>query len=81
MKTATVRELRNQFADIAAWLEAGEDVLLTRKGKTVGRIIPEPRPKQATQQTRKQLFANRFAPLKAAPQRDLSDITDENRDR
>jgi antitoxin (DNA-binding transcriptional repressor) of toxin-antitoxin stability system len=41
MHTVTVRELRNNFAQIAAWLEAGETLTLTRRGKVLGRIEPE----------------------------------------
>jgi len=33
MKTATVRELRNNFADVAKWIEHGEQVSITRNGK------------------------------------------------
>jgi antitoxin (DNA-binding transcriptional repressor) of toxin-antitoxin stability system len=40
MHTVTVRELRNNFPQIAAWLEAGETLMLTRRGKVLGRIEP-----------------------------------------
>ena len=33
MKTATVRDLRNHFADVAKWLAHGEQVSITRNGK------------------------------------------------
>lgn len=33
MKTATVRDLRNHFADVAKWIEHGEQVSITRNGK------------------------------------------------
>jgi prevent-host-death family protein len=33
MKTATVRDLRNRFADVAKWIEHGEQVSITRNGK------------------------------------------------
>ena len=32
MKTATVRDLRNHFADVARWIEHGEAVTITRNG-------------------------------------------------
>jgi antitoxin (DNA-binding transcriptional repressor) of toxin-antitoxin stability system len=41
MKTASVREVRNQFSKISAWLENGETVQILKRGKPVGRIIPE----------------------------------------
>ncbi len=79
MKTATARELRNQFAVIAGWLEKGETVLLTRRGETLGRIIPEPKAAPAARASRRALFAERFAPLAKPPRRDLCKILAENR--
>lgn len=48
MKTATVRDLRNSFPRIAAWVEDGEPVEITRGGKPFARLVPiEPaEPKQ-----------------------------------
>jgi antitoxin (DNA-binding transcriptional repressor) of toxin-antitoxin stability system len=40
MKTATVRDLRNEFAKVARWLESGEAVEIRRRGKLLGRIAP-----------------------------------------
>lgn len=40
MKTATVRDLRNSFARLSRWLEAGETVEITRRGKVFARILP-----------------------------------------
>jgi antitoxin (DNA-binding transcriptional repressor) of toxin-antitoxin stability system len=42
MKSATAREVRNNFAQIAKWLKDGEQVVVTIRKKVVGRIIPEP---------------------------------------
>ncbi|HEY0456276.1 MAG TPA: prevent-host-death protein [Verrucomicrobiae bacterium] len=42
MKTATVRDLRNQFPKIAAWIEQGQPVEITRSGKVFARLIPTP---------------------------------------
>lgn len=41
MKTATVRELRNHYTDVLGWIDAGEDVLITRRGKVIARLSPE----------------------------------------
>ena len=41
MKTASVREVRNQFNKISKWLEDGETVQILKRGKPVGRIVPE----------------------------------------
>lgn len=40
MKTATVRDLRYDFPKIEAWLEGGEEVLITKHSRPVGRISP-----------------------------------------
>jgi prevent-host-death family protein len=40
MKTATVRDLRNRFPRIAAWIAEGEPVEITRAGKPFARLVP-----------------------------------------
>ena len=40
MKTATVRDLRNRFPRVAAWIEQGEPVEITRAGKVFARLVP-----------------------------------------
>jgi prevent-host-death family protein len=45
MKTATVRELRNQYRSVLSWVEAGEEVTISRRGKIIARLVPEkPKP-------------------------------------
>ena len=41
MKTATVRDLRNRYTRVLSWVNAGEDVLISRKGKIIARLSPE----------------------------------------
>ncbi len=41
MKTATVRELRNQYRSVLAWVEAGEEVTISKRGKVIARLVPE----------------------------------------
>jgi prevent-host-death family protein len=41
MKTATVRDLRNHYTQLLAWIEAGEEIVITRRGKSVARLVPE----------------------------------------
>jgi prevent-host-death family protein len=43
MKTATVRDLRNHFPRVAAWVEEGESVEITRAGKVIARLMPATR--------------------------------------
>jgi len=40
MKTASVRDLRNHFADVAKWIEGGEQVAITRNGKVFATLAP-----------------------------------------
>jgi prevent-host-death family protein len=42
MKTATVRDLRNRFARVAAWIDEGEQVQITKSGKPFARLVPAP---------------------------------------
>lgn len=41
MKTATVRDLRNRYTSLLKWIDAGEEIVLTQRGKTIARLIPE----------------------------------------
>ena len=43
MKTATVRDLRNEFGRISKWLEKGESVQVLKRGKPFARVVPETR--------------------------------------
>ena len=40
MKTATVRDLRNNFASVAKWIEHGEQITITRNGKSFATLTP-----------------------------------------
>jgi antitoxin (DNA-binding transcriptional repressor) of toxin-antitoxin stability system len=40
MKTATVRELRNEFSKLEAWLGEGEEIQIEKRGKVVGVLKP-----------------------------------------
>jgi prevent-host-death family protein len=40
MKTATVRELRNNYTKVLGWVSSGEDVAITRRGQVVAKVIP-----------------------------------------
>ena len=44
MKTATIGDLRNDFARLSKWLEKGETVQLMKRGKPFARVVPEPKP-------------------------------------
>lgn len=40
MKTATVRDLRNRFPRVAAWIDEGEPVEITKAGKPFAHLVP-----------------------------------------
>jgi prevent-host-death family protein len=40
MKTATIRDLRNHFPRVAAWIDNGEPVEITKSGKPFARLVP-----------------------------------------
>jgi antitoxin (DNA-binding transcriptional repressor) of toxin-antitoxin stability system len=40
MKTATVRELRNRFPIIEAWVHEGESVMISKRGKVIATLVP-----------------------------------------
>ena len=40
MKTATVREAQHHLSKLLDEVEKGEEIILTRRGKQVGRLVP-----------------------------------------
>lgn len=42
MKTATVREFRHAFPKVLQWIESGETVTLTKRGKPIAQVTPPP---------------------------------------
>ena len=41
MKTATVRELRNHYADLLKRVQHGEEIAISQRGKIVARLVPD----------------------------------------
>ena len=41
MKTASVRDLRNHYTGLLRWIAAGEEIVITRRGKPLARLVPE----------------------------------------
>jgi len=50
MQTLAIAQAKNNFSAMLHFVEAGEDVVLTRHGKAIARIVPEPveRPSDVT---------------------------------
>ena len=44
MKTASVRDLRNRYTSLLSWIRAGEEIVITQRGKPIARLIPEKNP-------------------------------------
>lgn len=42
MKSASIRDLRNSFPQVARWIEEGESVEITRSGKPFAKLSPAP---------------------------------------
>src|SRR5208282_3421378 len=40
MKTATVRQVRNDFGRVLNWIEDGEQVEITKRKRVVARLVP-----------------------------------------
>ena len=47
MKTATLRQLRHDFGSVLAWVEQGEPVEISKRGKVIALLSPPPLPKPA----------------------------------
>lgn len=47
MKTATIRQIRHDFSTVLHWVEDGEQVEVSKRGKIVALITPPPAPKAA----------------------------------
>ena len=41
MKTASVRELRQNFGHLLTWIEEGQEILITMRRRVVARLVPE----------------------------------------
>jgi len=59
MKTATVRQLRHDFGGVFAWVEQGEPVEISRRGKVIALLSPPTAPK-AVRPRRRPDFAARL---------------------
>lgn len=82
MKTATVRQLRTEFPKVLAWVNAGQEVAITRRRKVVANLVPAgdaPKKKPALPDFGARLSA-RFGD-KIIPAEVMADILAENKGR
>lgn len=40
MKTATVRELRNEFPRLESWIHEGESISISKRGRPIAMLVP-----------------------------------------
>lgn len=59
MKTATVRQIRHDFGTVLGWVEDGEHVEISKRGRIVALITPPP-PNKTTGPRKRPDFAARL---------------------
>jgi antitoxin (DNA-binding transcriptional repressor) of toxin-antitoxin stability system len=59
MKTASIRQVRHDFNTVIDWIEAGEQVEISKRGKVVALLSP-PAPVKATRARKRPDFAARL---------------------
>ena len=80
MKTATVRELRNRYTQLLKWLEAGEEITITRRGVAIARLVPEKqRAKQKVDWTESAAFGLDRLKLRPLTAKESAELLDYNR--
>ena len=81
MKSATVRQLRHDFGTVLTWVEEGEPVEISKRGKVVALITPPPPPSRSRSVKRPD-FAARLKLRdgdRVIPARAMDDILDYNK--
>jgi prevent-host-death family protein len=78
MKTATIRQVHNNFTTVLAWVAAGEEVTVLNRSRPVARICP-PRP-QAPAKLKMPDFAARAKAIFGDKRTHLSNIVLQERE-
>lgn len=81
MKTATVRQLRHDFGTVLNWVEEGERVEISKRGKVVALMTPPP-PAPRSHSRKRPDFAARLKLRdgdRAIPASSMDDILDFNK--
>ncbi|AHF89209.1 hypothetical protein OpiT1DRAFT_00702 [Opitutaceae bacterium TAV1] len=79
MRTATVADLRNNFARVSRWIEDGESVTITRRGQSFATLRPAARKKKKVEWPDFAARRRRIFPDGPPPGKPLSEIVDEGR--
>jgi len=78
MKSFTVRDLRQRFPEVEARLKRGETVMVRKRQKVIGRIVPEPptlREYPDFEQVQQEIFGDKVM------ERTFAELVREERDR
>ena len=82
MRTATIRQLRNDTNTLLGWIEKGEIVAITKRRKQVARLIPaEPDGGQAIAAPDFRARHNKSFPDDKLKKYNLAELLTEERDR
>jgi antitoxin (DNA-binding transcriptional repressor) of toxin-antitoxin stability system len=81
MKTATVRELRNRYTQLLEWIDAGEEIRITRRGIVIARLVPESRvrARPGVDWTRSAAFALDRLNLRSLKAEQTAELLDDNK--
>ena len=79
MKTATVRELRNRYTQLLKWIEAGEEIRITRRGVVIARLVPEARDQARPDWTKSAAFALDRLNLRPLAAKQSAELLDHNK--
>ena len=60
MKTATVRQLRHDFGTVLSWVEEGEPVEISKRGKIIALLTPPPPSPKPSRPRKRPDFAARL---------------------
>ena len=65
MQTVPIHQAKSQLSELIRAVENGEEVVLTRHGKRVIRLIKEPEPEQPSIESRRQAITQELEALRA----------------
>jgi prevent-host-death family protein len=81
MKTASVRELRNRYTQLLKWLEAGEEITITRRGVAIARLVPVhgAKARRGFDWSQSAAFALDRLQLRPLTEQESADVLDQNK--
>ncbi|MDD5200415.1 MAG: hypothetical protein PHC88_11510 [Terrimicrobiaceae bacterium] len=79
MKSATVADLRNNFSRVSRWIEDGEAVRITRRGRTFATLNPSRRKTKQIEWPDLGARLDRMFPGGPPPGKPASEIVSESR--